>query len=188
MSTPVWCWQLSPAEILRGYLLSKSVPTSVSPEHRPFDCPVLPLDGALQYQLAFSSNTNCREVQILRAEHPEIPKSGDGRSGVLILENDRVIGSFTINDHWSFMQQVHNTHRGRGIARHTSLLWLKTIKSPMTGAPQMMNVNSLKTFLSAHAALIEWAVAEGKDVPAHVVEAVQSGKEAELLIRRAQLL
>jgi GNAT superfamily N-acetyltransferase len=175
-----WRWELTSDEILRGHIVSTGVPGPApsSALTKPFACDVQPLPGsALQYQLALSHSAKSKEARALRIEHPELPDSGDDRCGVLVLDaNKRIVGAYlALGVSWTQALIVHPEHRGTGLARAMFIAWCKQTKLPMTHAKQVMNYGSLRSFLSAHRALVRWAIEEGKDVPEHVVRSIALG-------------
>lgn len=148
---------------------SGAEPVSVEP------APVLPpspFEG-ITYQLALSRRSAASEARELCQQHPDVPDSGDERSGVLLFAGEQLIGSFEIHKPWTFSLAVDEKYQGKKLGQLMLLLWFQNVKCP-TGSifrNQLLSKDSVKVFQQAHAELLDWAQANGHEVPKRVLSA-----------------
>lgn len=156
--------ELTPAEMVAKHRIVQGGPGERQiPESLPFTGPRLPLDGykALSYQLGLSDLSRCLEARLQRAAHPDLPSSGDKRSGVLILDGETVVGSFVLDGQSvdsRFRMAVAKDYQRRGLAKTMMLLWGSKVKRLVDGgARHPISQVALDALLAVHAELIRRA-------------------------------
>ena len=185
----VWHWEQTPLEAWAGFVLwdgrHKNVPkrlvdTFDRVEASGFRCERYELGGGLTCQLAVSDRSSSRDVQATRAEHPELPVSGDRRSGVIIFDGERIAANFisdgNLYDH-AYRTVVAPEYRGRGLAQRAVLEWYKRVRRPRVVSKQRLNVAGAKVFLAVQSSVYAWALQHGKAVPDKVLRELETRAE-----------
>jgi GNAT superfamily N-acetyltransferase len=175
--------------LLRGRLRPNGRPLRqelVRLEQEPFeDVARHPLDGTdYEYQLAVSAGNPSRVAAYLREYNPEIVRSRDSRSGLLVLHGDKVIGSYMYGALSSTGNlAVHQDYRRTGLATRMveqvlrEVRWRTTLNGRLT--PE-----AAAAALHAHRRVVAWAIASGKDVPQAVIDHMKDPSGDESLIKR----
>lgn len=184
---------LTPRELFAGFRFIKSGPArALSVEVLPFTCPKKPLEGTtFQFQLAISDRSVAENIQAIRKGQPELPRSGDRRSGVIVFDGNRIIGSLIVPGNLStqgYKMTVVPEHRQNGLAHKMLVEWCWSTKRVRVLPHQGITVNATKALLSAHKAIVERALSLGMPVSDRVRTAVQSGIEAQEIIKEAMLI
>lgn len=189
MSNFVYYWTLTPKELLSCLVPVNSRDRSrISLPVASFKLPKLSLVGtSYTYQLGVSANSLSEDMKGILKEFPGIPVTGDRRSGILIYQGSKIIGSYLIPGSYTKdfrLIYVHEGFRKQGLGTRMVEQWYREVPRAMSLSKQLVNVMAAKTFLKAHANVVRWAVAEGKDVPQRVQDAVNSGAEAAEILAR----
>jgi GNAT superfamily N-acetyltransferase len=181
-----WRWEMTPREYAAGYTYISSTKTADLPlATEPFPCPRLPLPGTeYTYQLAISDKSPSQDIQAVVGHHPELPRSGDRRSGVLVFHGDTIIASAIFLATHSLV--VHPDYRNLGLAARMFLEWNAVTKRPFVSIHNI-TLATAKTLLRAHRDVVERAVAEGKPVPERVQQAIQDASETAAILKQAAL-
>ena len=183
-----FAWQLTPDELAASWQPSQTDPTRAGTRPKAFACAAKKLDGTkYKYQLAVGEGTANPEMQAVAKACPDMPRSGDKRSGVVILDGDKVIGALTIlgvNRHSTRSTWVDADYRGKGIATRMLELWYREVPRFVRLTPQRINVAAAKAYLKAHEQAVVWAASQGKDVPSDVTDAIASGEQRAKLLAR----
>jgi GNAT superfamily N-acetyltransferase len=182
----LWRWEMTPAEYMAGYeYITEALGRSSKLETTPFECPRLPLEGTpYTYQIAVSDRSPSIDIRAIARHHPELPRSGDDRSGVLVLDGDRVIASVMfMKDH---PMCVHPDYRLQGLASRMFVEWDSRTKR-LWVSPHRITLASAKVLLRSHRKVVERAVEEGKPVPERVIRAIHEGTEAAEILAHAAL-
>jgi GNAT superfamily N-acetyltransferase len=156
----------------------------------PFACEKKPLEGtAFSYQIAVAEKSRSVFMRAIRDAQPELPTSGDKRSGMLVFDGDTLIASniYPAGPHMRtgsalFVQQEY---RGRGIAHKIEAEFIWHVKR-CTGYANQYTLPTTLSMLAAHKAVVLRAVQEGMPVPEHVLAAVTEGAEAASMLAAAQ--
>lgn len=185
-----WRWDLTPAHLFAGFHFIKSEPASTLPQElRPFAVKQMDLPGTrLSYQLAVSDSSVALEVQALRLAQPELPLSGDRRSGILVFDGGKPVGGLIIQGNLTtqgYKLVVRPEQRQKGLALRMLVEWGWQTKRLRVLPKQGITVISAKALLSAHKIIVVRALQEGKPVPPKVVAAIEAGVEAADIIREA---
>ena len=183
-----WRWELTPKEALSSYTYIPASKTEhLTLDERPFRGPRRALlNTEYTYQLALSARSRSVDIQAISGHHPEIPFSGDERSGVLVYHGEKIIGSLTLPGKVSgYSLYVRPEYRDQHLAFRMLLEWCSQTKRPRVITHQQLTLVSAKALLAPHKALVERALAEGKPVPERVVQAVAAGEEAASILRQA---
>jgi GNAT superfamily N-acetyltransferase len=187
-----WRWELTPMELLAGFQPIRSKRTeNLTSEVKPFkNTERKPLPGTdLLYQFAVSDCAVTQDITRIREAQPDLPVSGDRRSGVLVYDQNKLVGSCVIQGNMylqGYKMSVHPDYRRQGIAYRMLLEWCRETKRARELPKQGITLNSAKALLRVHKELIGWALQEGKEVPDRVVQAVEDGQEAERILARLQ--
>lgn len=181
------CWEMTPSEYAAGFTYVSDTKTAdLRLETTPFPCPRLPLSGTeYTYQIAMSAQSPSYAVQAIAGLNPEIPVSGDQRSGVLVFHGDTIIAS--ANFVATHNTVVHPDYRNQGLATRILLEWIVLVKRPFVSIENITLV-AVKALLRAHREAVERAVAAGKPVPERVIRAIQEGAETAAILRQATLV
>jgi hypothetical protein len=185
-----WRWELTPAELFAGFNFQHSMPAKELPgEVLAFACSKKLLEGTpLTYQLALSDRSVAVDMQQLRVAHPELPLSGDRRSGVLAFDGDSLVGCCVIPGiqiYQGYKMVVLPEYRQQKLAFRMLLEWCRQTKRPRVLPPQGITINSAKALLAVHSILVDWAIQTGRSVPDQVRIAVAKGDEAKTLLEKA---
>jgi GNAT superfamily N-acetyltransferase len=187
MITLVDRWKLTPIELFSCFVPTAArEPDYVGETPDPFNCPKLPLDGtSYRYQLAVSSSTKNTEVMKIWLSRPNLPRSADTRSGVVVHDGGTIIGAHIVLGHRPRAMRttwVHKDYRSQGLATRMIEQWYRETPGVAGIGIQSINLNAAKAFLSAHENLVTWAQGQGLSVPKRVNAAITAGTE------RAQIL
>jgi hypothetical protein len=185
-----WRWELTPAELFAGFHFMQSEPAqSLHPEGRPFQGPKHPLaETPYTYQLALSDRSVAQEVIDLRRVQPDLPLSGDRRSGVLVFDGAAIVGSLVIPGNIStqgYKMFVRPDLRQQGLAFRMLVEWCTQTKRYRVLPKQGITVVSARALLAAHKVVVQRAVQAGKPVPPRVLEALAQGTEAQRVLAEA---
>lgn len=185
-----WRWELTPAELFAGFHPIKSEPAKGLPlEVRPFSCEKKPLDiPGFYYQVALSEKSVAEEVIRLRDAQPELPLSGDRRSGVILFDGDAIVGALVIQGNLvnqGYKLFVHPKYRKRGLGLQVLVEWCWLTKRQRVLPRQGITLASTKALLSAHKTVVERALEQRRAVPERVLSAIASGEDADRIIREA---
>jgi len=182
------CWILTPADLFAVFIPVKSSATNAHGANKPFAGAKRPLDGTpFQYQVALSDKSLSEDVKLLRRERPTLPLSGDRRAGIILFDGSKIIASYIIPGNLVRQERqlfVHADYRRRGLASRMIEQWMRETPTARNITRQPLNVVAARAFLAAHRALIIWAVAQGKNVPQSVADAVTAGNEANAILAR----
>lgn len=152
----------------------------MAPERRPFLCEHTPLHDGYSYQLALSDISSSTGIRFLREQQPELPLSGDRRSGVVIFHGDRIVASAIIEGFTVFSDMkvaVHPDYRGQGLGTRSLLEWFKTVqRHPVLGV-RKVTPNGFRAIIKALTDTYAWAVEQGKTVPDKVLREMETGEE-----------
>lgn len=151
-------------------------------EGRPFPgVPSKPL-GVLSYQAAICSTPNPGSVwerMVLDGLGP-VERSGDRRSGVILLKDDRPVGCYIdpgLGEPIEFILHVDPTMRGQGLGAALMVAWWLEFPRHRTLHPHLsFNQHAARTLTSAFKQYIEVSVARGAGVPLHVLESLEHTK------------
>lgn len=152
-------------------------------ETKPFDCERLPIDG-LEYQVAVSDCSASLDAKAIRAGQPDVPISGDRRSGVLLLDGNKIVGGMVIKGfkvHENYTLIVHEDYRGQGWGQRMIERWLRHVKRRKAIVPQNGSPIALRTFLASLNRVYTWAVDSGLFVPPKVREEMETQVETNRL-------
>jgi hypothetical protein len=185
--TLFWRWEQTPLEAWRGFTFWVPPPVEIRLEVSKFRSEKQALDGApgLHFQLGVSDKSVTRDINETRVEQPDLPPSGDRRSGVIALDGDCIVGGYIIDGTFHLQSHrivVHPDYRGRRLSALMVLEWYKRVKRPETVAPQKMNPYGVRAFLSAQNAVYDWAVRSGKQVPDKVLYEMKTGDETSMIL------
>lgn len=175
--TLCWRWELTPAELLSRFKISDSEDLPVRIETKPFTCKKLPLEGTPYfYQLAVSRRSLDKNMISVRRGQPELPESGDRRSGILVFCEDKIIASCVIaglqpNEGYRLVRLAQ--HVGQGLVKKMLTEWLWQTKTSRVAVLPIQTITrkSAKALLVGHKALVLRAIKEGLPVPAAVINA-----------------
>lgn len=186
-----WRWELTPAELFAGFHPIKSEPAKGLPlEIKPFACEKKPLGTTgFLYQVAVSDRSVCGEIIKIRKAQAELPLSGDRRSGIILFEQDYIIGALVIQGNLTnsgYKLFVHPDYRERGLAFMALVEWCWLTKRQRVLPRQGITLHSSRALLSAHRVVVERAQQSGKPVPARVLDAISSGEEARTILQEAE--
>lgn len=166
-----WVWELTPRQVFeKNKFVKTAVTAKLWQETRAFDTPRKPLAGTeFMYQLALTSKGRNEEAKLLRAQHPDLPDSGNYRSGVLIFDEDKVIASLVlsgVNEDRPFKMVVNPEYRGQDLAERLLVEWWSNVRHTYReSGSQPLNVASVKVLLKAYRKVVLIAGADGKTVP-----------------------
>jgi len=186
-----WRWELTPAELFAGFSFIKSEPAKdLALERRPFDgVPYHTLEGtSFVYQLAISDRCVTADMLAIRRVQPQLPVSGDRRSGVLVFDDGRIIGACVIPGLQvlqGYRMVVHPDYRQHGLAFRMLVEWCWQTKRQKVLPTQGVTLNSAKALLKSHKIVVERALAKGFPVPSQVTQTVERGEEAARIIKEA---
>lgn len=187
-----WRWELTPREILSSFRFIQSSSTKdMGLEVMPFRCAKRPLEGTpYTYQLAVSDRSVCHEIKIVRAAQPEMPTSGDRRSGVIVFQGDTIVGALIIKGQMvsqGYSLFVRPDLRQQGLAFRMLVEWLDQTKRPFGLPEQRITLHSAKACLAAHRVIVERAVAAGLPVPERVLAGIQNGEADEIIAQATRV-
>ena len=185
-----WAWELTPHEL---FAHSTFIPTEkasmLTLETRPFTCAKKPLEGtAFSYQLAVAERSRSLYLREVRRLHPELPVSGDERSGVIVFDGDLLIAAVIrpgLNMRHGGRTFVLPKYRRLGLGTRISVELQHHIPFSPAADNTSYTPHSTRSTLNAHKVVVLRAVQEGKPVPSRVLEAVTAGDEAARLIEEA---
>lgn len=186
MSAPQtpWIWEKLPTEILKQSILARGVPSTLPVERKPFVCPRVELGEGLSYQLALASHMS-HNAKLLHKIHPEVPLSGDQRSGVILYDGDNIIGSLVLGSTWSSTVSVLPKYRDLGHAQRMFEIWYKNVRIVYEdGHMNVVNAGGLGAFLAAHEGAVKSALAADAPVPKSVWRSIETGSDADKLFSR----
>ncbi|MCZ6870547.1 MAG: GNAT family N-acetyltransferase [Gammaproteobacteria bacterium] len=176
LSDLVWRWQLTPREAFAGFTFLRVLPAHnrVTVMGLPWLQRNDPVPGhpGLTYRFGLAhAGAAIGDIAAIRAGQPDLPHTGDYRSGVLVMQGQAVVASYTIdgrNAKPRHRMAVAEGYRRRGLGSWMMREWGIRTMRPRVLAPQEHNGLGAKTFLAAQIAITEWAIAMGKNVPATV--------------------
>lgn len=190
----VWHWEQTPLEAWAGFTVrvgkasrtpEKIVALGELVEYSGFKCERYELEDGLTCQLAVSDRSSSRDIQATRREQPELPVSGDKRSGVIIFDGDRIVANFISDgdmfDH-RYRTVVDAEYRRRGLAQRAVLEWYKHVRRPRIVSSQRLSPAGAKVFLSVHSAVYAWASQHGKSLPDKVLREMETKAETTQLV------
>jgi hypothetical protein len=196
----IYRWLLTPRELFEGFHFIKSGPASrISLEVLPFACERHPLVGTpYEYQLALSDSSVSEDIKFARAASPELPLSGDRRSGVLVFDGPKIVGSLVIPGNLATHgykivvkpapDDEARGYRREGLAVRMITEWCWDTKRPRVIPNQGITLYAAKALIAAHRVCVARAVERGLPVPQRVLDAVASGDEAAQVVRDAQVV
>jgi len=166
----IWRWELSPLQIKLGQTYGPTRPNLRVRESTPFKGDKLPLPGApgLTYQFGVGDGSVAVEIVELLQVMPDLERTGDRRSGVLVFDGERLVGNWTVSGKRTHPQRalyVDPEYRGRNLGPLMILEWSKRTKRPRKLHAFYINPGSAKALLRCDMALYDWAEAEGKAIP-----------------------
>lgn len=183
----VYRWTLTPKELYACFRPINSAESRVALPTVSFKGPKRPLDGTpYTYQLGVSDTSAAVDIAPIRKAFPDVPLSGDRRAGVIVYNGNIVIGSYLVMGAIARDARriiVRESYRKKGIATRMVEQWFREVPGATDIPRQPINVMAVKTFLKAHANVVSWAAANGKDVPKKVKDAVASGQEAAEILK-----
>lgn len=184
-----WRWEIAAEPAFANIKFIRSARAHDRPNRlpEPFDLdfkrnPDHPLgDTGLTYQAGLSPISQQPDVALLLAAYPDLPKTGDHRSGLLACDGKKVVGGYYMigsptRSPWVFY--VHPEYRGKGLAREMVLQWNKITPRLIVQPHRIMSYSAGCVFMSAYLATIEWALQAGKDVPQEVIDSTRPGAPA----------
>jgi GNAT superfamily N-acetyltransferase len=183
----LWRWELTPLEAFHGFRFVRHERERVEyPEWAAFKSDRYELEAypGLTFQLGVSDNSRSDHIIELRKEQPELPVSGDKRSGVIVHDGDRLVASYVIDGRRPGMKHIMGVepdYQGRKLGLAMMMEWAKRTKRPRVMERQTMNGRGARAFLAAQVGICRWAVDEGMDVPLKVVDELQSGGEQAII-------
>jgi hypothetical protein len=137
------------------------------------------------YQIGVSDTSVAVDIAPIYRAFPDLPLSGDRRAGILVYDGNLIIGSYlTMGNLARDFRRIiiRDKYRKKGLATRMVEQWFREIPGATDIPRQPINIMAVKTFLKAHANTVNWAVANGKDVPQKVRDAVASGQEAQEIL------
>jgi GNAT superfamily N-acetyltransferase len=151
-----------------------------------------PLDGTpYMYQLGVSDTSKTIEIASVHKEFPDVPLTGDRRSGIIVHHGHIIIASFIIpgkTTHNLHEIIVRESYRKQGLGVRMIEQWFREVPLPTKIPRQTSNSMAVKTFLKAHENVVRWAIANGKDVPQKVIDAINEGKEKAEILAKVNLV
>jgi len=185
MTTVLDTWEQTPKEWFSRIVPVHMGAVQVPVEVLPFKSAKISLPGtSYTYQLALADIAS-DTIAELRAARPNLPMSGDRRTGVLVFDGPKLIASFIVPGETRsalLRLAVHEDYRGAGLAKKMLVQWMKQVPLGVNSGPQLVNIAAIKTWLRAMHEVVDWAVASGKVVPQRVKDAWIAGtEEAEIL-------
>ncbi len=192
MTAPViWTWEQTPEDWFRCIRPVKAQ-ASINLEVQPFNLPKKVLNGTkFTYQLGLSSSSTSSEIKIRRTALPAIPVTGDTRSGIIIFDGQKIVGSYIIPgnlDNSARQLVVDSAYRGMGIATRMLEQWFREVPSVPALSVQPVNIQAVKTFLKALHNTVNWAVSVNKPVSQEVKDAWNTGVQETAILSRLQVL
>lgn len=191
-SKTCWRWELTPTELFQNYSFAKVEPSSrVRLEVRPFKATYQPLESTnFQFQFGVSETSLAQEVvDILLTQGKDgLAGTGDRRSGVIVLDQMKIVGSLVIPGNLvpgSYQLSVHPEYRRQGLATKMLVEWCWRTKRLRDRPKQKITVHGAKSLLSVHKILVKRAKENGMTVPERVLRAIESGKEEAAIIEAA---
>lgn len=143
------------------------------------------------YQIGVSATSVALDIKPVHEAFPDLPATGDTRSGVIVYHGNLIIGSYVIPGHVTTNLRrivVREGYRGQGLATRMVEQWFQEIPGPLNMPRQPINVRAVKAFLKAHKNVVNWAITNGKDVPQNVRDAVASGAQEAEILKRLQIV
>ena len=179
-----WIWEKLPTEILKQSILARGVPSTLPVERKPFCSPRVELGDGLSYQLALASHMS-GNAKLLRKIHPEVPLSGDQRSGVILYDGNSIIGSLVLGSAWSSTVSVLPQYRDLGHAQRMFEIWYKHVRLIYDdGHVNIINAGGLGAFLAAHEGAVKSALEVDAPVPKAVWRGIETGSDTDKLFSR----
>lgn len=177
----VWRWELSPYEAFRGHTFwSPPAVVGIEVEAAPFRAGERSGLNGLTLLFGVSDATCTIDVQGMRAAQPDLPISGDRRSGVMFVDGGVPVASYIVGG--ARTQELHriavrHDYRGRGLAKGLILEWYKRTKRPRDLSAQLLNVLGARAFLAGQREVYAWAVSQGRQVPERVLREMETHEE-----------
>lgn len=143
------------------------------------------------YQLGISATSVAQDIKPVFQAMPELPVTGDSRSGLIVYHGNLIIGAYIIPGQSSInLRQivVREGYQGQGLAKRMLEQYMREIPGITKIPRQPINIRAVKSFLGAHKNLVEWAIANDKPVPQNVRDAVASGEQEAAILKRLQLV
>jgi hypothetical protein len=193
-----WRWEMTPLEIFQVKVV-KPTPGGdgfLSMEVSPFKLPRLPLEGAngLTHQFGLSDCSLSEEVKLWKATHPEIPVTGDRRSGIIVFDGDEIVASYIFEGRRTgipLTMVVRKDYRGSKpkspkplpLSVILPLEFFKRVKRQARPEPQQTEiVQGARAYIRTLTALYEWAVRTGKSIPEKVQREIETKEETNYIL------
>lgn len=187
-----WIWEITPEQVFQKNRFVRPTSTAnLRQEFRSFKGAKTPLVGTeYTYQLAVTNQGRNEESKMLRAQHADLPDSGDVRSGVLIFKGTKIIASLILHGGYRkspFKMVVNPDFREQGLAERLLVLWWSSVKHTYrTEGRQPMSWVAVGGLLNAYKTVVEKAIADGRAVPQAVRTELETQSEAAEVLRRAK--
>jgi hypothetical protein len=188
-----WVWELTPHQVFqKNRFIKSSGSRKLFQEVRGFAGPQHPLTGSeYTYQLCLSKIGKTEESILLSQEHPDIPDSGDSRSGVLIFDSDKIVASLILSGvdvKQPFKMVVNADYRDQGLAERLLVEWWSSVKHTYRDSgDQAMNVLAVKVLLNAYRVVVGNTMDQpASHVASNVQEEYENGTEAAEVLAVAQ--
>lgn len=146
--------------------------------------------GPFECQVAVSATARSKYLAARRHDNPTLPLTGDGRSGIIVFDGDKIIGSLTTKAKAMFTRPQHllyvdPAYRGQGLA--TEMWAFNIFRYPefTVLSNPVHNIAGRKTLIRAYRRMIEMAQQQGIEVPFHALESAKPGHPDE---RKAYVL
>lgn len=184
----IYRWELTPKEILSCLIPVQSATVHVTEPLTSFKLPKRSLVGTpYLYQLGVSDTSAAEDICIIHKEAPSIAVTGDRRAGILVYHGNLIVASYIIPGTLTREPRriiVREKYRKQGLGSRMIEQWYREVPGVLNVPKQPSHIIAVKTFLRAHENVVRWAIANGKNVPQKVKDAIASGKEkAEILAK-----
>lgn len=176
----IWRWELTPREAFTGFKLVRTSPQQrVGAERVPWRGPELPMPGhpALRMKFGIADHGHAIDIAAIRRSQPELPTTGDRRSGILVLDGGAVVGNYTITGDRPRPYHrlvVDPAYRGLGLGVAMVTQWSMRTMRPKLLSSQMLNAGGVRAFVDAQVAVTQWAHGQGREVAPRVIESLES--------------
>jgi hypothetical protein len=181
MPQTVYRWTITPNTLYGCFVPTQSQSNRVNLPHKGFDMKKKPLQGTpYTYQCGVGASSRAEDIIPVVKEHPEVPRTGDSRSGIVVYHGTMIVGAYITPGNISrSLRQivVKEGYRGQGLATRMIEQWFREVPGVLDIKPQPINIGAVKAFLNAHENVVNWAVASGKSVPQEVIDAVSAHTE-----------
>lgn len=183
-------WMVTPEELFECFVPVHTNTTSVHLPTVGFSSAAKrPLPGtSFQYQLGVSPTSTAAEIKPVVQAYPDLPITGDSRSGVIVYDGHWIVGAYIIPSQVTLRQiVVRKEYQGKGLAKRMLEQFMREIPGVTEIPKQPINIRAVKAFLGAHKNLVGWAVATGKPVPQRVRDAVSKGEQEAAILKSLEL-